>query len=560
MAAIAAAAACGAALLVAAGPGKSDFALGRNMEILVNMLRDLDTFYVDEVNPDTLVMDAAYGMTARLDPYTEYIPAEAMQDFEFLTTGKYGGIGALIRQKGDYVVVAEPYEGFPADEAGLRIGDLIMAVDGEDARGFSTADVSRRLKGDPGTRVRLAVKRFYTGEVDTVEIERRRIAISGVPYHGFVSDSIGYIQHSDFTEDCSEDMLKAFMELRATGRLKGLVLDYRNNGGGILQEAVKILSMFVPKGTEVVSMRGRQHSVDKNFVTEREPVDVELPIVVLTNSNSASAAEIVSGALQDLDRAVLIGQRTYGKGLVQNTRPLGYNAFLKLTTAKYYMPSGRCIQAIDYARRNEDGSVKFVPDSLTREFSTRNGRRVFDGGGITPDLKLDPEYSSRFAMVVYGRGYIDDFVDGYVLRHPDRAVSDPADFSLADGEYGEFMEFMEGKDVEFESETKRTLAKLRERAERELYMDSTMDVRLREIERSLNDDKRGNLLRYKDELSEIIEDNIILRSAYSRGVTARRLKSDPEVLKAVEVLRDGEAYARLLLPEAQGGSSEAGKR
>ncbi|MEG2770866.1 MAG: S41 family peptidase, partial [Alistipes sp.] len=319
-----------------------------------------------------------------------------MSNFELMTTGKYGGIGSLIRKKGDYITIAQPYKGTPADLAGLKIGDKIIAIDGKEAKGFSIEEVSKRLKGDPNTIVKLTVERLIGGARETFSLKRERIAIPGIPYAGFVADGIGYVQHSDFTEGCYEDMRARIEQLRAQGNLKGLILDYRNNGGGILQEAVKILSMFVPKGTEVVVTKGRKDSTV--FRTAAEPILPNLPLVVLVNGNTASAAEIVSGALQDLDRAVLIGQKSFGKGLVQTTRPLGYNAFLKLTTAKYYMPSGRCIQAIDYSLHNPNGAVKEVPDSLIREFATKGGRKVYDGGGIMPDLKIEPEYISRFAM------------------------------------------------------------------------------------------------------------------------------------------------------------------
>lgn len=533
-------------VLVFSGADKSensDFRLGRNMEILMNLFRDVNLFYVDSVSPDKLLEDAATGMTGKLDPYTEYIPEEDMADFEILTTGKYGGIGALIRKKGDWVVIAQPYKGFPADRAGLKIGDKIVEIEGQDARGFDPARVSSLLKGDPGTTVRLKVERFATGKVEPVSIRRERIVISGVPYHGFVADSIGYIQHSDFTEDCSTDLRKALMELKASGRLKGLILDLRGNEGGILQEAVKILSLFVPKGTEVVSMRGKFKQMDATFKTEGEPVDTELPIVVLTDRGSASAAEIVSGSLQDLDRAVLLGQRTFGKGLVQSTRPLGYNSYLKVTTAKYYIPTGRCIQAIDYAHRNEDGSVGYIPDSLIREFRTKAGRKVYDGGGIMPDVRMEPNYVSRFAMILYGKGYIEDFVDDYMKRHPEPVDVDR--FALTDADYADFTAFMKDKDVEFQSESKRALARLREKAKQERYLDR-IESQLDEIEKGLKDDKESNLKLYRKELSRIIEDEIILRSHYAQGVTRHKLLSDEEVKAAVELLGDKDRYRTIL--------------
>lgn len=537
----------GAALLAAGGvfmaAENPDFKLGRSIEVLINLFRDVNMFYVDETDPEKLLEDAAMGLTMRLDPYTEYMPAREMEQFSILTTGKYGGIGSMIRKKGDYITIAQPYEGSPADKAGLRIGDRLLEVDGVDVVGMESEKVSDLLKGDPGTTLQLKVRKLVSDSEETVELTRERISIPGVPYYGMVADGIGYIQHVDFSENCSADMRKAFMELRKDGNLTGLILDYRDNGGGILQEAVKILSMFVPKGTEVVSMRGRTPEMSSVFTTELEPIDLDLPIVVLTNSGTASAAEIVSGALQDLDRAALVGQRTFGKGLVQMTRPVGYNSYLKVTTAKYYIPSGRCIQAIDYAHRNEDGSVSSVPDSLITEFATRNGRKVYDGGGVMPDVKLPPEYISLFTAITYGRGYIDDFGDEYTRLNPEPV--DPETFAVDDRIYNRFVQFMEDKDVEYQSQTKKALADLKDKAQRELYYDQIKD-QLAAIESSLRDDKQSSLELYRKQLSELIEDDLIRRHHYARGVTQSKLKDDKELAEAIRLLQDPQRYRQIV--------------
>lgn len=518
---------------------RNDFGLGRNIEIAVNMMRELSLYYVDEVDPDRLMEGAAEGMVSDLDPYTEYMPEERMSSFELLTTGKYGGVGALIRQKGDYVIIAQPYKDSPADRAGLKIGDRIVAIDGVDARGFTTDKVSARLKGAPGSTVRVTVERLLDGRREEVTLRRERIAIPAVPYAGWLNDSIGYIQHSDFTDGCYEEVRAAVERLRAEGNLRGLVLDYRGNGGGIMQEAVKILSMFVPKGTEVVATHGRTEQ--KSYRTQSEPILAELPLAVLVNGNTASAAEIVSGALQDLDRAVLIGQKSFGKGLVQSTRPLGYNAYLKLTTAKYYIPSGRCIQAIDYSH-SQQGEVKSVPDSLIREFRTAAGRKVYDGGGIMPDIRTEPEYISRFAAMLYALGFVEDFVDDYMRSH----AGEPfhlMEFALDSATYDRFADFMKDKKVPYESETRRALERLRKAAEEERYTE--LDNHLARLEQEVRDDTQTNLETYRQEIVRTLENEIILRYAYAQGVIEHALPQDAEVQRAVEVLSSPDEYRRI---------------
>ena len=537
-------AAVGGALVAAAAltlfAARNDFGLGRNMEITVNMMRALSLEYVDEVDPDHLMEGAARGMVEDLDPYTEYIPEEGMQDFELLTTGKYGGIGSLIRQKEDYVRIAQPYQHSPADKAGLKIGDKIIAIDGKDARGFTTEQVSERLKGEPGSTVKVTVEHL-DGTRQSVAIRRERIAIPGVPYAGWVADGIGYIRHSDFTEGCYEEMRAAVERLRREGELKGLVLDYRSNGGGIMQEAVKILSMFVPKGTEVVSTKGRTADSRQAYRTESEPILPDLPLAVLVNGNTASAAEIVAGALQDLDRAVLVGQRSFGKGLVQSTRPLGYNTMLKLTTAKYYIPSGRCIQAVDYSH-SQQGSVRTVPDSLISEFTTRAGRKVYDGGGIMPDLVTEPEYVSRFAVTLYALGFIEDFGDDYMRRHAGDTI-DVRTFTITDADYADFAEFMKDKKVPYESDTRRALKALKKAAEEDRFEE--LAAKFERVESELKDDTQTNLETYRREVVESINNDIILRHAYTAGVIEHSLTDDAELQQAVGVLQSPDEYRRI---------------
>lgn len=518
---------------------RDDFGLGRNMELLVNMMRELSISYVDEVDADRLMSDAAEGMVRHLDPYTEFIPEKKMSEFEMLTTGKYGGVGSLIRQKKDYVIIAQPYEGSPADRAGLKIGDRILAINSEDAKGFTTEQVSSRLKGDPGTSVTVKVEQL-DGTVREVSITRERIAIPGVPYAGWVAEGIGYLRHNDFTEGCYQEMRNAIEQLRSEGELRGLILDYRSNGGGMLQEAVKILGMFIPRDTQVVYTKGRKET--RHYRTSTDPAFQELPLVVLVNGSSASAAEIVAGSLQDLDRAVLIGQRTFGKGLVQSTLPIGYNAMVKLTTAKYYIPSGRCIQAVDYSQ-SQQGSVHTVPDSLIREYTTRAGRKVYDGGGIMPDIRIEPEYISRFAATLYGLGFIEDFGDDYIRRNGYRPI-DVKNFAITEQDFADFKAFMKDKEVPYESETRSALKLIKEAAKNDRF--KQMEEQIELLEGALKDDTETNIETYRKEIAESITSDIVLRHAYTAGVIENSLGDDREVARAVELLRDTTEYYRIL--------------
>ena len=523
---------------------RDDFGLGRNMEIMVNLMRELSLQYVDDVASDNLMRDGAKGMVSKLDPYTEFMSEKDMGDFEVRATGKYGGIGATIRMKRDSsgVVIAQPYEGSPSDLAGLKIGDKFISIDGEDVTGCTTEQISSKLKGTPGTKVRLAVKRLMTGKVEEMEIERARISIPGVPYAGFVADGIAYIRHDDFTDGCYDDMRAEVERLRGEGEVKGLILDYRDNGGGSVAEAVKILSMFVPKGSKVVTMKGRTESSSHSYATEANPVLGDVPIVALINGNTASASEIVCGAMQDMDRAVLMGQRSYGKGLVQTMVSLGYNAYAKITTAKYYIPSGRCVQRINYS--HSGGKDANVPDSLINEFRTQAGRKVYDGKGLMPDIKIEPDYISSFAVMLYNLGYVEDFLDEYMRRNPNMKV-DNKSFSISDKDYESFIEFMADKDVPYESQTRLALELLQRTAKQERYDDNFAED-LNQIASKLKDQKMDNLLNYRAEIEDLINGDVVLRHNYYRGVVEHNIASDSTVIKAVELLSDGERYARIL--------------
>ena len=523
----------------------NDLGLGRNMEIMVNMMRELSLQYVDEVSPDRLMSDGAQGMVRNLDPYTQFMSEEEMSDFEMMATGKYGGIGATIRMKRDSsgVVIAQPYKGSPSDLAGLKIGDKFVRIDDEDVTKCTTAEISSKLKGTPGTKVKLAIRRLMTGKVEEMVITRARIAIPGVPYAGFIEDGIAYIRHADFTDGCYDDMRAMVERLRQEQTIKGVVLDYRDNGGGSVSEAVKILSMFLPKGSKVLTMQGRSEQSKKEYITDNVPVLGDVPVVALINGNSASASEIVCGAMQDMDRAVLMGQRSYGKGLVQTVLPVGYNAYLKLTTAKYYIPSGRCVQRINYTHNGDDKDAT-VPDSLINEFKTSNGRKVYDGKGLMPDVKVEAEYVPTFAVLLYNLGYIEDFLDEYMRKHPNMSV-DNRSFSISDQDYEEFIAFMADKDVPYQSRTRDALELLKKTAKDERY-DEAFAEDLSEIESKLKDQKMDNLKTYRNEICDLISSDVILRHNYYEGVVEYNLRSDDAVKQAVELLREPERYNKIL--------------
>ncbi|MDR2883114.1 MAG: S41 family peptidase [Alistipes sp.] len=545
----------GGAAVVVLGLGsaalQNDFALGQNVEIAVNVMRNIFLYYVDPVDPDALGKGAAAGMVAGLDPYTELIHADESEDFELMTTGKYGGIGSVIRQKGEWVQIAEPYEGSPAARAGLDIGDTFLKVEGRDARGMTTGDVSAVLKGDPGTNVTITVRKFYTGEEQTITVRREVISVPAVTWFGMVADSVGYIRYAEFTDGSSDEIRGAIGALKTRG-MRSLVLDLRGNGGGIMQEAVKIAGMFVPRGTEVVSMRGRGEGTSKTYRTESEPLELAMPLAVLVDGYSASAAEIVAGALQDLDRAVVTGQRTFGKGLVQTPVPVGFGSVMKITTAKYYIPSGRCIQAIDYSQGPETDSTgvgrgqRAIPDSLIGEFRTAGGRKVYDGGGVMPDIRLGQEYNSRFAIALYSEGLVDDFADRWSLDNRDSREIAPRTFALTDDDWAGFTQFMAGRKLDYESATGSTLYHLRRVAEYERYLTPEVEAMIDSLSARLKDDTATNLAVYRDEITGLVEDAIVLRRLNRRGVTEHNLAGDKTLDRAIEVLHDISEYRKIL--------------
>jgi carboxyl-terminal processing protease len=521
-----------------------DFELGESIEVLANIMREFEVGFVDDVNAKQLLNSAARGMITATDPYSEYLSEESLSNFELLTTGRYGGVGSLIRKRDDYVIFAQPYKGSPSDLAGIKIGDKILAIDGQSMQGRDVSVISSHLKGEPESDVEVVIERNIGGAVDTLRLTRKRISIPSVNYAGIIRDGVGYISHNDFIEGSYDEMRRAVEQLLATDSLRGIVLDYRSNGGGVMQEAVDIASLFVPRGSRVVSLMGRDSSSLKHLDTRYAPLAEDIPVVVLVSGNSASASEILAGALQDLDRAVVMGSRTYGKGLVQGTRHMGYNTYLKYTTAKYYIPSGRCIQSRNYASMRSEGEIHDVPDSLITEFQTRGGRRVYDGGGIVPDVKVEPKYVSRFAVMLYAQGYVQDWADEYMRRHHNDDI-DINTFSITDEDYADFCRFMEDKDVVYESETRKALNALEAAVERELY-DEHMGETLESLKALVRDDKMSNLERYKSDIVDAINVDIVLRYAYASGAVQHTAAGDEVVAKAVELLLDEEEYERIL--------------
>ncbi len=390
-----------------------DFKLVKNIEVFSNLLRELNYFYVDDTDPEKMIKTGIDAMLKTLDPYTVYIPESELEDFNFMTTGQYGGVGSLIRRGTDYIVISEVYKGFPADKAGLKAGDLIVEINGESTKNLSTTKVSELMKGTPDSEIRITVQRYNVEEYITKTIIRKKISIPSVPYSGMINEETAYIRLSGFTKNASGEVRTAMLNLKRNHHPSSLILDLRGNPGGLLIEAVKIANLFVDKGQEVVSTKGKVKEYFQSYKTPDQPIDKNIALAVIVDRGSASASEIVAGAIQDMDRGVIVGERTYGKGLVQTTRPLGYNNQLKVTTAKYYIPSGRCIQALDYSHRNKDGSVGHIPDSLISEFKTQNGRKVYDGGGIAPDIKVDPADASSLTIQLYTQFLFFDYATKY---------------------------------------------------------------------------------------------------------------------------------------------------
>ncbi|MDR1406330.1 MAG: S41 family peptidase [Prevotellaceae bacterium] len=521
----------------------NDFKTAQSLDIFHSILRELSLFYVDSIEVEKLVSTGIDAMLESLDPYTVYIPEEVAGDFDFIITGQYGGMGALIKKAPSGIVISEPYKGFPADKAGLVAGDTILEIDGESAGAMDVSTASKRLKGAVGTTLPLKVIKLRGGDTLAMQLTRDRIHISDITYSGMLSGGIGYIRVSSFTKDGSRDFRNAFTALRQTGSLEKLIIDLRSNSGGSLEEAVNLVGLFVPRNTEIVASRGRIKQFDRVYKTKEAPLDTEIPVAVLVNSLSASAAEIVAGSLQDLDRAVIIGSRTFGKGLVQTVSSLGYNAQLKVTTAKYYIPSGRCVQAIDYSHRNEDGSVGHLPDSLTRPFKTKNGRTVYDGGGITPDILSESASYAKITYDIAARDMLHDFSIRYFAGHP--AIDAPENFRLTDEEYHQFAAYAADRPFDDRTTTELLLAQLESSIKAE-HLYEVAKAELDTLHAKVSRDKRSKLLLFRPELQQLLENEICARYYYDEGRFRSILRHDRQADAAISLLNDADAYAKQL--------------
>lgn len=535
-----------------------NFQIAKNLDIFNAIFKELDLFYVDTLNPEKVIQNGVNGMLALTDPYTEYYPEEEVSSLKEMITGKYGGIGAAIRyyKKKDRIAVIEPIEGMPAAEAGVKAGDIILSVGGKDmVRGdlkpqeFSEK-VSEALRGEPGTSFILKVLRPLKNDSTVMEfkITRKNIRNNPVPYYGMVHDSIGYLALSGFTDNCAKDVKKAFIELKDKGA-KALILDLRDNGGGSLQEAVDIVNFFIPKGKEIVVTKGKIRQAAGSFKTANEPIDTGMPLAVLVNGNTASASEILSGSMQDLDRAVIIGTRTYGKGLVQTTRQLPYNGTLKVTTSKYYIPSGRCIQAIDYAKKNADGSVARIPDSLTHVFYTAAGREVRDGGGIRPDIEVKGDKFPNILFYLLNDDLIFDYATQYCLTHP--ALVSVDSLQITDEDYADFKKLVKDANFTYDRQSEQMLKTLKEVAEFEGYMEGAAEE-FKALEQKLNHNLDRDLDYFSGPIKKQIAEEVATRYFFERGAAMQRLKDDADLKKAIEVLTSPAEYRKILsVPEVK---------
>lgn len=531
---------------VARPAGDDYFEISKNLDIFGKMYREVHSNYVDDIEPTDFMRTGIDAMLKSLDPYTNYISASEIEDYRFMSTGQYGGIGAMIGKRDNRVIVTEPYEGSPAVKAGLRAGDVIVQIDNEriTPENVKNIDVRDLLRGQPKSKVRLVVEREGTPGTLAMDVERDDIKILNVPYWGMVDDEIGYISLTGFTADAAKEVKTALEDLKGKHPdLKGLLLDLRGNPGGLLFEAIDISNIFVPKDELIVETRGKMEGSLKSYTARNHPVDPNIPLAVLVNRRSASASEIVSGVMQDLDRGVIVGQRSYGKGLVQTTRPLSYNSQIKITTAKYYTPSGRCIQAIDYSSRNEDGSVGKIPDSLQKAFKTHNGRTVYDGGGIAPDVEVKLPDLHTVTQELMRKSMIFDYATHFRSKH--ESIASAREFAITEEIYKDFLAFCKEKAFTFETKTEKEFVRFKELVEEEHYHDE-LAIELKSIETKVMKEKEQDLINFREEISKLLRNEIVMRYYYRKGEIEASFSMDPDILEATKVLKDSERMKKIL--------------
>ena len=523
-------------------PADRYFEIAKNLDIFATLFKEVNALYVDEVNPNKLVRTGIDAMLNSLDPYTNYIPEDEVEDYRTINTGQYGGIGAITREIGDRTVVTMIMQGFGAEKGGLKIGDEILKIDDVELSKISREASGQLMKGQIGTPVSLTVKRYGVAQPIKLQFKREKIKVNNVPYFGMAGNDIAYIQLSDFTPDAGKEVRNALISLKEKGA-KGVILDLRGNPGGLLIEAVNIANIFLPKGKLVVSTKGKIPENNLSYETLNAPTDTEIPVTVLINRGSASASEIVAGTLQDYDRGIVLGEKSYGKGLVQVSRPLSYNSQLKVTTAKYYTPTGRCIQVLDYTHRRDDGSVGSIPDSIKRDFKTTTGRIVYDGGGIDPDIKTKPIEASALTQVLYEKGFLFDYVTEYVAKNP--TPVDPKTFALSDEAYQQFVNWMKGKNYTYKSLLEYELEQFTKEAEKEKYY-TDLKAQLDQIETRIKESKKNELMLHKDQIKMLLEEEIVSRFHFESGSIQAGFKYDEDVKKAMEILHDSKQYKKIL--------------